>query len=178
LNAAIEAMNLAKELSSITPAKAVFGTVSVILAMIRVSLLLACADQPQAEMHPGLDDQPGGLRRTGAGLRRCLYCPRPGVEGEEIERPQQLCVRGNQAADDVGRTGNTHFEHLIDDGFGPIPGLSRVSKGRSSSRVNGTQSLDFSTQRTTKRQSPPGGRISTGFFSCLTCVPSLMCGCY
>ena len=40
LNAAIEAMNLAKEVSSITPAKAVFGTVSVILAMIRVSFLL------------------------------------------------------------------------------------------------------------------------------------------
>jgi hypothetical protein len=38
LNAAIEALNLAKELSSITPAKAVFGSVSVILAMIRVSL--------------------------------------------------------------------------------------------------------------------------------------------
>ena len=37
LNAAVEAMNLAKEVSSITPAKAVFGAVSVILAMIRVS---------------------------------------------------------------------------------------------------------------------------------------------
>jgi len=69
LNAAIEAMNLAKEFSSITPAKPVFGTVSVILAMIRVSLLLVCVDQRQAEMDPGLDDQPGGLRRTGAGLR-------------------------------------------------------------------------------------------------------------
>jgi len=68
LNAAIEAMNLAKEFSSITPAKPVFGTVSVILAMIRVSLLV-CVDQPQAEMHSGLDDQPGGLRRTGASLR-------------------------------------------------------------------------------------------------------------
>jgi len=44
LNAAIETMNLAKELSSITPAKAVFGSVSVTLTMIRVSLLLACAD--------------------------------------------------------------------------------------------------------------------------------------
>ena len=40
LNMAIEAMNLAKELSSITPAKAVFGSVSVILTMIKVSLLL------------------------------------------------------------------------------------------------------------------------------------------
>ena len=41
LNAAVEALNLAREISSITPAKAVFGSVSVIIAMIRVSLLLA-----------------------------------------------------------------------------------------------------------------------------------------
>ena len=40
LNVAIEALNLAKELPGITLAKAVFGTVSFILAMIRVSLLL------------------------------------------------------------------------------------------------------------------------------------------
>jgi hypothetical protein len=45
LNAAIEALNLAKELSSITPAKAVFGSVSVILAMIRVSFLLVFVDR-------------------------------------------------------------------------------------------------------------------------------------
>ena len=36
LNLAIEAMNLAKELSSITPAKAVFGSVGVLLTIIRV----------------------------------------------------------------------------------------------------------------------------------------------
>ena len=41
LNAAIEAMNLAKELASVTPAKAVFGSVSVLLTMIRVSVLLS-----------------------------------------------------------------------------------------------------------------------------------------
>ena len=40
LNVTIEALNLAKELSSITPAKAVFGSVSVILATIRVSSLM------------------------------------------------------------------------------------------------------------------------------------------
>ena len=40
LNVAIETLNLAKEASSITPAKAVFGSVSVILVMIRVSSLL------------------------------------------------------------------------------------------------------------------------------------------
>ena len=39
LNAAIEAMNLAEELPSITPAKAVFGSVSVVPTMIRVSFV-------------------------------------------------------------------------------------------------------------------------------------------
>ena len=41
LNVAIEAMNLAKEVSSITPAKAVFGSVSILLAMVRVRLLVS-----------------------------------------------------------------------------------------------------------------------------------------
>jgi len=40
LNVAIEAMNLAKEVSSITPAKAIFGSVSALLTMIRVRSLL------------------------------------------------------------------------------------------------------------------------------------------
>ena len=39
LNGFIEVFNLAKEVSSNTPAKAVFGSVSVLLATIRVSLL-------------------------------------------------------------------------------------------------------------------------------------------
>ena len=42
LNAAIETLNLAKELSCIMPAGAVFGSVSVILAMIRVCFFLRC----------------------------------------------------------------------------------------------------------------------------------------
>ena len=41
LNGAIEVMNLAKELASVTPAKAVFGSVGVLLTMIRVSVLLS-----------------------------------------------------------------------------------------------------------------------------------------
>ena len=69
LNAAIEAMNLAKELTSITPAKAVFGSASVVLTMTRVSFLLVCLDRLEAEMHLGLHDKPGGLRRTWTSLR-------------------------------------------------------------------------------------------------------------
>ena len=50
LNAAIEVMNLAKEVSSPTPAKAVFGSVSVILTIIRVGLLPVHLDQLQAHV--------------------------------------------------------------------------------------------------------------------------------
>ena len=45
LNVAIEALNLTKEVLSITPAKAVCGSVSVILAMIRVRLSLIYVDR-------------------------------------------------------------------------------------------------------------------------------------
>ena len=69
LNALIEALNLAKELSSITPAKAVFGSVSVILSAIRVSSPLFVVDRMPTEVRPGRDDQPNGLRRTWDGLR-------------------------------------------------------------------------------------------------------------
>ena len=46
LNTAIEAMNLAKEVSGVMPAKAVFGSVSILLTMIRVrfSSLIICSE--------------------------------------------------------------------------------------------------------------------------------------
>ena len=91
LNAAIVAVNLAKELSSVTPAKAVFGTVGVILTMIKVSFLLVCVERLQNEMHLGHDDQSGGLRRAWAGMCWCLYRPQPGTGGEEFRRSQRLC---------------------------------------------------------------------------------------
>jgi len=44
LTVAIEAMNLAKEVSSATPAKAVFGSVGALLTMIRVRFH-SCVDE-------------------------------------------------------------------------------------------------------------------------------------
>ena len=62
LNAAIDALVLAKEIASITPAKAVFGTVSAILTTIRVSLLfLVDGCRLRTEIHPGRHDQSDGL---------------------------------------------------------------------------------------------------------------------
>ena len=57
LNTVIEGLNLAENLSTITPAKAVFGTVGIILTMIRVSSLLLREDPPRAHQtyRVGLD---------------------------------------------------------------------------------------------------------------------------
>jgi hypothetical protein len=58
LNVVIEGLNLAEKLSIITPAKAAFSTVGVILTMIRVSILLCSEGSPEADnIHAGLDDQ-------------------------------------------------------------------------------------------------------------------------
>ena len=51
LNASVEAMNIAKELASITSVKAVFGSASAILTVIRVGFLLVHPDQPQADVY-------------------------------------------------------------------------------------------------------------------------------
>ena len=48
LNMAIDALNLAKELSSITPAKAAFGSVSILLTMVKVCFLLFYREMLQA----------------------------------------------------------------------------------------------------------------------------------
>ena len=51
LNAAIDAMNIAKDALNPTPAKAVIGSVSVILTMIKVGFLLVRAGRLQAHMY-------------------------------------------------------------------------------------------------------------------------------
>jgi hypothetical protein len=51
LNLAIDTTNLAKELSHITPAKSLFGSVSVVLTLIRVGFLLAYVSRLLANVH-------------------------------------------------------------------------------------------------------------------------------
>jgi len=72
LNVAIEALNLAKEVSVIAPAKAAFGSVSVLLTMIRVCFLLSCDYEFLVNMNPGLYDEQNQFCRTRAVLRRCM----------------------------------------------------------------------------------------------------------
>ena len=69
LNMTIEALNLAKEICTITPAKAVFGSVSSLLTMVRVRPS-QCDDELRVHVYyPGLYDQRTGLRRARVKLR-------------------------------------------------------------------------------------------------------------
>ena len=69
LNVAIEALDLAKEISCISPAKAVFGSVIVLLTMIRVRCFLPfCYDKLRVHMHPGFHGQRSGLCRSRTSL--------------------------------------------------------------------------------------------------------------
>ena len=69
LNVAIDALNLAKEISSATPAKAVFGSVSALLTIIRVRSLFFCDDGSLTRIYSGFYGQRTGLRRSRAVLR-------------------------------------------------------------------------------------------------------------
>ena len=58
LNEAIEALNLAKDTPSVTPAKAVFGSAGVLLRMIKVrSLTLQLQLWSPNHVHLGLDGE-------------------------------------------------------------------------------------------------------------------------
>jgi len=72
LNVAIEVLNLVKEVSDITPAKAAFGSVSVLLTMIRVRFPRFYDDGLLVHVYLGLNEQRIGIRRARVILRRYL----------------------------------------------------------------------------------------------------------
>ena len=69
LNIAIEAMNLAKEVSSVTPAKAVFGSVSILLTMVKVRFPVSYDRMSHVHVWPGLNGQQTRLCRARPSLR-------------------------------------------------------------------------------------------------------------
>ena len=75
LNVTIDALNLAKEISSATPAKAIFGSVSALLSMIRVRPFLVSDDTSQVHMQLGLNGQRNRVRRARASMCRCVQSP-------------------------------------------------------------------------------------------------------
>jgi len=101
LNVAIEAMNFAREVSNITPAKAVFGSVSILLTMIRVRFLRLREKLFWAHKQLGLDGERTGIRRAWVNLCHHLRSPRPGDERKAIGRVQSVRVRRDKSIDDV-----------------------------------------------------------------------------
>ena len=71
LNAAIEAMNIAKEAFSMTPAKAAFSSASAVLTMIKVSFF-RFAFVGRELTYTGFYGEQNRLRRARASLRRCV----------------------------------------------------------------------------------------------------------
>jgi len=74
LNIAIEAMNLAKEASSVTPAKAVFGVVGVLLTMIKVRLIFYTG-KLLVHIYSGLCGQQNRIRRARVSMLRGVQGP-------------------------------------------------------------------------------------------------------
>ena len=69
LNTAIDALNIAKEATSTTPVNPVFGSVAVLLTMIRVGSFLFHDEMCEAYTQSGHDDQRAGLCRPRTILR-------------------------------------------------------------------------------------------------------------
>jgi hypothetical protein len=173
LNVSIEAMNLAKEIASITPAKAVFGSVSVILAMIRVSfsssLSSAAGQCVQDSMMNRADYVDLGLACADV----CKALDR-GIKGRRVDEFSQSVLDAIeqltawvQPAMQIVYNSLTMFS---------ITGLRRRSRERSSSRADEMRPLSFSTRRMIKIRLPPGGWTSIGSSTSLMCVPLFLYG--
>jgi hypothetical protein len=107
LNLAIDGFSLAKEISSATPAKAVFGSVSILLGMIKVTSFLLCRDVRPLNVRPGHHGQRTRLRRSRTALRQDLRNPQAGNGQDEARRLQQMLMRGDRSAKGVSRVDGT-----------------------------------------------------------------------
>ena len=73
INLTIDALNLAKDRSTIAQVQAAFGAVAALLAEIRVFELLFCGDGLLIYISPGLRDQRRSLHQAWVVWRRYLY---------------------------------------------------------------------------------------------------------
>ena len=72
LNAFIQILNIAKDACAIPPAQIAFGSVSVLLTMIRVRSPAFCAYEFPIQVCSGHYGQRKGLRRHRINLRQCV----------------------------------------------------------------------------------------------------------
>ena len=117
LNLAIDALSIAKDVSTIAPAQAAFGSVCALLTIIRVLVFLFRGDGFHTYVSLGLYCQRRGLRGVRITLRRYLQSDRSRYEREEIRRPQPVCVRGDKPTHVVGSSRDVWFWPSTNDTF-------------------------------------------------------------
>ena len=168
LNVAIEGLDLTKEILSITPAKAVCGSVSVVLTMIRVRFLAVRVDHCRlTHIQDSMTNEADYVELGLACADICTALGR-GMDGKKMGDLSQ------SVSDAIGQL-TTCVEPAMYRWNSPLTVLLiaepwRRSKRRSSSGAAGIQSPDFFTQNRTRKQSPPGGQTSTGSFMSSTYV--------
>ena len=85
LNVTIDALNLAKEISSATPAKAVFGSVGALLSMIKVRPFLVSDDTSQVHVQLGLHGQRTEYVELGLACADVCRALERGMGGKQLE---------------------------------------------------------------------------------------------
>ena len=172
LNAAIEAVNLAKEISSVTPAKAVFGSVGVLLKMIRVCF--PPSPTPYSRFKRNQDSMSNEVDYVELGLACAGVCKALdwGMNGRKLDDlSQSVCeaiLKLTVWVNPVTKASDNPLTTLL------IAGPWQRSKERSSSRVGGARSLNLS-MRTIRKRSPLGIWTSPGSFTSSTRVSSPLC---
>jgi len=173
LNVAIEGLNLAKEVAGIAPAKAAFGSVSILLTMVRVRFLQFC------NMDFGftcIQDSMINKRdyvELGLGCIDICTAIEQGMSGKKPDDlSPSVCEAINQFTKWVKPMIHTLDGSLTMHLFAE---LWEKSGRRSTNGMNGTQSLVFSTRRMTRKRSPLGSWTSSGSSRFSTCVWPYLC---
>jgi hypothetical protein len=174
LNVAIEALNLAKEISAITPAKAAFGSVSALLAMIRVRsahsaelyFMFTFIQDSMANQQDYVD-----LGMICSNI--CSVLDR-GLKGRRLDELDKSVLGAIELL-------TAWVEPMVRGSSGQLTKVSIAEpllrcRKRSSSKENGMWSLECSTRRTTRTRLQLGDRNSTGSFTFSTYVYRVMFG--
>ena len=155
LNAITEVANLAKELSSPTPAKAVFGTVSVILTMIKVPF---SSPMTYSRLTGNQDSTANKSDYVDLGLTCVDVCKalHQGMDGKELNDLRPPVREAIEKLTTWVTPAMCSFDSLLM--ILVIAELWRRSKRRSPRRANGMYSPGLCTQRTIRRRLGHGSR--------------------
>ena len=116
LNAAIDALGLAREISM--PAQAIFGSVNALLTMIGVCSLPFYDDGSLTHIYSGFHGQRSRPHQSWVALRRYLSSAQQGNGRKETGGPQSTSLRGDKPVNNVSQTNSAEFGQPADNTVG------------------------------------------------------------